>query len=216
MEALASRWGCSAPNRLADRAGRYRRLAVAAALLPAPLLAMGVASAAGRGSSPGYTGAHLALAGACAWLAADLFRRASVLDRRAWPVASGVAVLTCLVLLARLRPPGFSVPLGSPAVVTPALVALFVAFVGLVLAERLADRFLALVGRWALVGGGALLGAVELSQALAALIGSPADAGAQAYAAGLGVAALLLVLTAYFEARILFRGLALFRMADRR
>lgn len=210
MDALSRRLGCSAPNRMADRAGRYRRLAVALALLPIPLVAMGLVVATDGSPSLRYASVHLAVALSCGWLAVDLVRRASVVDHRNLPLASSAAVLVGLALLANLRPDGSVARFGPSEAVAPAVGAVVLAFATLVLAERLADDLLSVVGRWVLVVGVALLGVVELVEAVALYPRS------RPYAAGLGAAASLLVLLAFFEARVLVRGLALFRLASRR
>lgn len=207
---VSLRVGCSAPNRIADRAGRYRRVAVALALLPAPLMVMGLALLGDGVSPPGFVAAHLVMALSCGWLAADLVWRASIVDRRGLPLASAVAMVVGLALLASSRPDGSPVGFGPATAIAPAVIAVVLALAMLVLAERLGDGLLSMVGRSLLVGGAALLGLVELVQAMAAYPGSPT------WALGLGAAAWLLVLTACFEARVLVRGLALFRLASRR
>ena len=212
IDELWRRWGCSAANRLADRAGLYRRLAVALALLPIPLSLEAVALAGADGPFTVRAAGYLALAGACGWLAADLVRAASMLDRRARPAPSAVAVLVCLGLLASLRPADMIDGRSLSAIAGPAVLAMMSAFALLVLAERVDDRLVGMVGRMALVAGAAALGLVELTAALQAIRAAPET---RLHAAGLGGIGSLLVLTAYFEGKVLVRGWALARTVGR-
>jgi hypothetical protein len=210
MAAFGIWFGCCLPNRLADRAGRYRRLAAALAALPAPLLVMAVVLAAREPSSSHPVAVHLFLAGACLWLAVDLVRRGSVLDDQDRPVISVVAVLAALALMADLQPPGSIVRFGPATILVPVLVAIALAFAALVVAERCSDCLLAMLGRAALAGGAASLGAVELIQSTTAYPRSPV------YGVALGTSAVTLLAMACFEARVLWRGVALMRLALRR
>lgn len=210
VRSLQIRLGCSAPNRVADRAGRYRRLAVGLALLPIPLLVMALAAALDDAASGPYVAVHVAVAAACAWTAVDLIWRGSVLDQRDLPLASAVAVMVGHGLLAHLRPVASAARFGPPAAVLPVLTVVALAFAALVVGERSSDRLLSVLGRAVLAAGMALLGLVELAQTTVVFSESPT------YAVALGVAAWLLMMTAYFEARVLLRGVALLRLPTRR
>lgn len=212
-----SRRTSSALNGLLDQAGSYRRLACGLALVPVPLAVLGMAvvgrslgSEGEHGFYRSYGAIYLGFAGACLWMAIDLVRRASILDRGGWPVPGAFAVATGLGLLVGLRPPALILSVGPRVVITPAVVALLVGLAVLIVAEWWRDRLLLMVGRWVVVGGATLVGGAAVSRAVA--IGGHE----RWYAAGLFGLALVLIITAYFEARVLIRGAALFRVLVRR
>ncbi len=156
---LARWWGCCAANRLADRAGGYRRIAagLAAVSLPLSVVAAEAAWSGGR-SSPGPALAHLVVAIGCGWLGADLLRGGSSLRVDGLPhISSGVLLIGIglLVLVARSEP---AVGFGSPMILAFGLIALIGGFVALMASERHRDRLLAVVGRWAVVGGAVVVG----------------------------------------------------------
>lgn len=207
--ALLRWWGCSAPNQMADRACRFRRLAIGLAALPIPLVIMaGVLVADDR--STRYAIAHLVVAVGSAWLAFDLIDRASSLNRRGRPHASSVVLLIGLGLLigvAVIDPmAGFSPPVLSAI----GLSMLVVGYLALLAAERCDEPLLFMAGRWTIVAGAFLVAVIQGAQTIIGYSAAPA------YAAGLGAVAFLLLAMGWSEARVLLRGAALHRVLARR
>ncbi len=208
---LARRWGCCAPNRFADRAGPHRRIALGLAAVCLPLVVVSAGALAGGGlSTSGSAAAHLVSAIGCGWLAADLFRTGRVTRLNGLPHTSSVVLLGgigMLVVFARVEP---SIGFGPPILLVTGLGLLVGGYILLMTAERLRDRSLAVVGRWAIVGGAVLVGAVELGRTISMLPGAPIEAG------GLGLVAVSILATGCFEARVLLRGAALLRALAQR
>ncbi len=208
---LARRWGCCALNRGADRAGGYRRIAVGLAAICLPLVVVAAGAIIGGGpSTTGSAAAHLVAAVGCGWLAFDLFRTGVANRANGLPHTSSVVLLGgvgLLVVFARVEP---SIGFGPPMVLVTGLGLLVGGYIMMTSAERQRDRSLAVVGRWAIVGGAVLVGAMELGRTVSMLPGAPIEAG------GLGLVAVLLLATGWFEARVLLRGAALHRALAQR
>lgn len=211
-DAIHRWWACCWPNRLADRAGRYRRFAVALVVLTAPLLASGLALILGPVAGRGHGAAHLAVAVCCAWLANDLVRSASVIDGRGRPHPSGLALVLALLLLETSRPAPVEVGevTGAVALAGPTALALAVGLAVLVVAEWRLEPVLVLLGRGIVVAGAVMVGGVGLGQ----LARSPW--GAPIHPVDLTITSLVLLATAAFEARVLVRGLVLSQVVARR
>lgn len=203
-------WACSAPNRLADRAGGYRRIAIGLAALPIPLVIMGGALLADGGPASGAM-AHVVAALGCGWLACNLVQCGSSLNRRARPHASSVGLLTAIGLLIGLAPVEPTAGFGPPVLLVVGMAGLVAGYVVLMAAERRGnDRFLFMAGRWSIVAGAILVGAMQLGQTVIGFAVAPL------YATGLGTVATLLLVMAWSEARVLRRGAALLRALARR
>ena len=82
--AVTVRWGRSALNRLADRAGRHRRIALGSAILAVPILVQSLA-VMGRSEFRAFGALHLLVAGSLLWLTCDLMRYGSLVDGRSRP-----------------------------------------------------------------------------------------------------------------------------------
>ncbi|MEM9566383.1 MAG: hypothetical protein AAGA93_27430 [Actinomycetota bacterium] len=204
-------WGCSWPNRLADRAGRYRRLAIGLAVLPAPLSASGVVLMTDPVGPVAYGFVHLVVACCCFWLAGDLLRTASVLDVRGRPHPSAVALGIALGFLVLTRPTALGTGTDRLAVGMLAAGATLLVIGVLLLAatERARQPMLSPLGRLAVIVGAILIG----SGGLIDTVGVP---GTSVGAVAQTASSLILLLTGLFEARMLARGIALFRVAARR
>jgi len=196
---------------VADRAGSYRRIALGLAAICLPLVVAAAGAFTGEGSSTtGSASAHLVVAVGCGWLAFDLFRTGLANRNNGLPHTSSVVLLGgigLLVVFARVEP---SIGFGPPMLLVTGLGLLVGGYIMLMSAERQRDRSVAVVGRWAIVGGAVLVGAMELGRAVSISTGAPIEAG------GLGLVAVLLLATGWFEARVLLRGAALHRALAQR
>lgn len=207
-----ARWGRSGPNRLADRAGRYRRLAIVAAFLPAPFIVRGIFSLSATSLSARYGVAYLVLAGCCLWLAVDLIRSGSLIGANRAVSGSAVAVALATVAVCWLEAGVYQAAAGwypTPGVVGVGLVGVIAALGVMLASERWQDPMLGLAGRWLLVVGALGLGSVEWVRAVRGV-----DLGL-AHAICSGVVATILFLAAIFECKVLLRGLALMRLPAR-
>jgi len=158
----------------------------------------------------GSAAAHLVSAVGCGWLAFDLFRTGMVNRANGLPHTSSVVLLGgigLLVVFARVEP---SIGFGPPMLLVTGLGLLVGGYILLISAERLRDRSFGVVGRLAIVGGTVLVGAMELGRTVSMLPNAPIEAG------GLGLVAVLLLATGWFEARVLLRGAALHRALAQR
>lgn len=205
-------WGNSWPNELADRAGRYRRFAICLAVVPVPLLVSGLALTVGPRAGLAHGLAHLAVAGCCLWLVADLVRSASVLRNGRWPHMSGVGLAASLGLMAATHSPAPELGVIECAVLLsgPAALALLVSLGVLALAERRYDPLLSVLGRGLVVAGAIVIGSAGLGQLAQASWDAPI------HPIDLLATSLALLIMAFFEARVLVRALALSRLAVRR
>ena len=199
----------SALNRVADQAGRYRRVALCLLLVAAPLAEMGLI-AAGSGHRIGYGLAHLVLAGSCVWGATDLAQQGSLVDERSRPHRSALAVVTSVGLVGVLQPADFEGGFGYHGWAGPAIALLSAALAFLVVADRRSGLAAALAGRYLLVAGAFGLGTVTWVRAMRSVGTEPG------YAAGMAATATILIAMSIFEGRLLLRGLALFRVRARR
>ena len=210
LAAVARWWGCCAVNEWADRAGSHRRIAAALAVLPFPLVGLAVVLVVDGRSSTGYALAHLAVAASSGWLAADLLSSASALNRHHRPHASSVSLLVGIGLLVGQAPVEPAVGFGPPMLLLTGMAALMTGYLVVVGAERQRDRFVAIVGRWSIVLGAVVVGAVEVGQMVLRFSVAPARA------IGLGAVAFVLLVMGWCEARVLLRGVALFRALAQR
>lgn len=212
VDTLLRWWASAWPNRVADGAGRYRRFAVGLCLLTVPVAASGLALVLDPSSGWRRGVAHLAVAGGCLWLARDLQATGSVLDRRRRPHLSGPVLFVALVALGLARTPaGEAVTIdGAVTLALPAAVMGMMAVTLLVLAEWRADPVLSMVGRGVAAGVALVVGTAGLTELARGVWGPwihPVD---------LMATSVVLVATAYFEARVLARGLALSALAVQR
>ena len=190
------------PNQLADRAGRYRRVAIGFSLLAVPMTAMG-ASVIGRPEYQLFALCHLAVAAAFLWVARDLVLWGGLIGPARRPHASLVALLGLLALLWVASPAGFGSRFGSMQWLAAGL-ALLASAVAILLADELRPNAVnGLVGRSLLVAGGAVLGVAEIIRMGNALGAEPL------YALGVGLAGLLLCAMAVFEFRLIRRAVQL-------
>lgn len=206
------RLGNCAANRIGDRAGGYRRIAAGLATLPGPLILAAVGGLLAEEPSIGSALARILVAGACGWLAWDLVKHASANGADGSPHTSSIALAGGIVLLAILvaREETAVVGFGPPALLVLGLFALTGGYVVFAAAMRHHERLLAMVGRAIVVVGAGLVGVMEFGRAV--FIGR----GSAIEAVGLGLVAVVLLLTAACEARVLVRGAALYRTLARR
>lgn len=189
-------------NRIMDRAGRHRRLAIGFVLLAVPVFLMG----AGFLLTPRhvvFAFCHFGAAASFLWVASQLVRRGSFVDDRGLPHA-GVAGLFASVILLRLTAPDeLTEVLGARIALVAGFLVLAIAIIALVAADRRPDPLIGLVGRGLLVIGSAATGSVQFIRALNGLDGYPG------YSIGLAsIGALLLAMSA-FEGRLLWLALQL-------
>ncbi len=196
---LSMVWGRSPVNRLADRAGRHRRLAAGFGLLAVPTSVMGSVLLRSVDTVP-FAIAHFAMAASLLWSAIDLVRGGSLVDDRRRPLASSAALFVAVV---GLHMSALSSHHGYRPLLTVGLVSLGVAIVLSTLADRSRNPLTGLGGRLFLVIGGPLVGVAELSGMVESFDAYPV------YAVCLGMIGALLVWMAIFEARLLWRGIML-------
>lgn len=199
-------------QQLVDRAGRYRRVVVALGLTPIPLLIMGADTLRWTGVDRvglGFSSAHLLLAAICLWLARDLVANASLIPEGSTSSISGVALIGALALFGILRPASLSAVPGSRLAGLTSVLVVVGGLLVLAIADRLDDDLISIAGRWILSFGALVVGSISLVDATW-LIGRHST-----YGTGLAMLGLLLLATAYFELRLLRRGLALAGLARR-
>lgn len=189
-------------NRLADRAGRHRRIAVGFSLLTVPMLVMGFVLAA-SGEPLVFTLSHFAAAGSLGWLARDLVVRRSLVNSTGIPHLSVVSLCLAFGSVRISCPEEFEAELGLRRLVTAGLLVLGLALITMALGDRSPDPTVGLAGRLILIVGGATLGLGQIGRMINGYDTHPL------YALSLGVAGLLLLALSGFEARLVLRAFQL-------
>ncbi len=182
-------------------------MAIGFGLLTVPMVVMAWALLA-DGRFLLFAVAHLAVAASFLWVAADLIKKASLVDDGGRPLASLLALFLTFASLRIACPPDFGQEFGQMPVLTPGLFLLGAALALLAADDRKPNRLVGLAGRISLIVGGAVVGLAEIGRMLHGVAPYPA------FSIALGAVGVLLFGMSIFEARLVLRGFALVRLDD--
>lgn len=207
VSTFASRWGNWAPNRLADRAGRHRRLAIGCALLTVPFLVMAANPAAAYHDKL-FATSKVLVGLSFLWVARDLIGTGSLIGGGVLrlPHMSVVSLAGSFALFHRHRNDHFESLIEAQPLLRPGIILFGVAVVVLAVDDRRQrpSQLGGFAGRLLLVCGASIVGLASIGAMFAGYLSPPA------YSLGVSSAGVLLIGMAVFEGRLLWRALALF------